>query len=202
MFKLVKRLLVLGLIVGAFYVGAVYSDKCELQNQVLRLHVVGDSDSAEDQSVKLKVRDALLSELETLLAKVDTKEEAQALIETKLDQLKQVADQVLSSCGLTDTAQITLDREEFDTRVYDTFTLPAGVYDALRVTIGSGEGKNWWCVVFPGLCVPAASEQVEDVAAGAGFSEELSGAITGKQEYRVRFLLLDWMGRLENYLRK
>jgi stage II sporulation protein R len=199
MFKLVKWLLLLALIGAAFYAGSVYSDKLELQDQVLRLHVVADSDSVEDQAVKLKVRDALLAELESVLQQVDTKAEAQTLIEGKLDQLQQVAQQVLQECGVTDGVRITLDREEFDTRAYDTFTLPAGVYDSLRVTIGSGEGKNWWCVVFPSLCVPAASEQVEDVAAGAGFSEELSGAITGEPKYQVRFFFLDCFGRLENF---
>lgn len=199
MFKLLKRLLVLALIGAAFYAGSVYSDKVELQDSVLRLHVVADSDSAEDQSVKLKVRDALLAELEGALDQVDTKAEAQAIIEEKMDSLKAVAEEVLRSCGMSDSVTITLDREKFDTRVYDTFTLPAGIYDSLRVTIGSGEGKNWWCVVFPSLCVPAASEQVEDVAAGAGFSDGLSGAITGEPEYQVRFFLLDCFGKLENF---
>lgn len=198
MLKVVKWLLVLALIAGGFYVGSVYADKQELQERVLRLHVVAASDSAEDQEVKLKVRDALLAELETVLEQVDSKEEAQALIENEMNRLEQVANQVLQECGVSDYANVSLNREKFDTRYYDTFTLPAGVYDSLRVTIGDGEGKNWWCVVFPGLCVPAASEQVEDVAAGAGFSEGLSGAITGKKEYRIRFLLLDCIGRLEN----
>ena len=198
MLKLLKWLLVIALIVGAFYVGCVYADKQELQDRVLRLHVVAASDSEEDQEVKLQVRNALLTELETILDEAASKEEAQELIETELDWLEQVANEVLQECGVSDVAEVTLDREKFDTRYYDTFTLPAGVYDSLRVTIGDGEGKNWWCVVFPSLCVPAASEQVEDVATGAGFSDGLSGAITGKKEYRVRFFLLDCIGRLEN----
>ena len=93
---------------------------------------------------------------------------------------------------------MTLQKEVFDTRVYDTFTLPAGVYEALRITIGSGEGKNWWCVVFPTLCVPATSEGFEDVAAGAGFPESLTKSLEG--EYEIRFYLLDLLGKLEGYL--
>lgn len=199
MIKLVKRLVLVGLILSAFYVGSVMSDKQELQDHVLRLHVVADSDSPQDQSIKLMVRDALLEELEVVLDQVDTKEEAQALIGQQLERFEQIANEVLQSCGVTDRAQVTLKRESFDTRQYDTFTLPAGIYDSLRVTIGSGEGKNWWCVVFPSLCMPAATEEVEDVAAGAGFSQDLSGAITGKQEYRVRFFVLDCIGRIENF---
>ena len=199
MVKLMKRLMILALIAGAFYLGSVYADKVELQSQVLRLHVVANSDNAEDQAVKLKVRDALIAELSPLLEQVDSKEEAQALIGDMLTRLEEVANEVLESSGFSQQAKVTLDRENFDTRVYDTFSLPAGIYDSLRVTIGEGEGQNWWCVVFPSLCVPAATEQVEDVAVGAGFSDNLSGAITGKQEYQVRFFLLDFLGQVENF---
>lgn len=202
MFKLVKRLVILGLLGAAFFAGSVYADKQVMQDRILRLHVVADSNSDEDQSIKEKVRDALLAELEPLLEQVDSKEKAQALLQSKLEQLEHVANQTLQACGVSDLAKITLDRESFDTRVYDTFTLPAGIYDSLRVVIGSGQGKNWWCVVFPSLCMPAAEAPVEDVAAGAGFSESLSGAITGKQEYRVRFFFLDCMGKLENFFWK
>ena len=199
MVKLMKRLMILVLIAGAFYLGSVYADKVDLQSQVLRLHVVANSDNAEDQAVKLKVRDALIAELSPLLEQVDSKEEAQALIGDMLTRLEEVANEVLESSGFSQQAKVTLDRENFDTRVYDTFSLPAGIYDSLRVTIGEGEGQNWWCVVFPSLCVPAATEQVEDVAVGAGFSDNLSGAITGKQEYQVRFFLLDFLGQVENF---
>ena len=199
MVKLMKRLMILALIAGAFYLGSVYADKVELQSQVLRLHVVANSDNAEDQAVKLKVRDALIAELSPLLDQVDSKEEAQALIGDMLTRLEEVANEVLESSGFSQQAKVTLDRENFDTRVYDTFSLPAGIYDSLRVTTGEGEGQNWWCVVFPSLCVPAATEQVEDVAVGAGFSDNLSGAITGKQEYQVRFFLLDFLGQVENF---
>ena len=199
MFKIIKRLLALTLLAALVYVGSVYLSKRELQNEVLRLHVVADSNSDEDQAIKLKVRDAIITALEADLARVDTKEQAQAMISGKLEELEQIANEVLEKEGVTDRAVVTLEREGFETRDYDTFSLPAGVYDSLRITIGSGQGENWWCVVFPNLCIPAASEDVQDVAAGAGFSDGLTGAITGKREYRVRFFLLDWMGRIENY---
>ena len=93
-------------------------------------------------------------------------------------------------------AVVTFLKEKFPVREYDSFTLPSGVYESLRITIGDGEGRNWWCVVFPKLCVSAAS--VEDTAAGAGFSEPLTDAITQKQGYRIRFLLLDILGKIEN----
>ena len=199
MFKFIKRLLIVVLAVALVYGLTICADKHALQEGMLRLHVVADSDSEEDQAIKLQVRDAVIQALEEDLNRVGTKEQAQALISSRLDKLEKVANNVLRNAGVSDRAMVTLTREAYDTRDYDTFTLPAGVYDSLRVTIGSGQGQNWWCVVFPSLCLPAASEEVVDVAAGAGFSDGLSGAITGKQEYRVRFFLLDWLGRVENY---
>ncbi|MBE6923904.1 MAG: stage II sporulation protein R [Ruminococcaceae bacterium] len=199
MFKIIKRMLVLTLVAALLYTGSVIYSKYQLRNQVLRLHVVANSNSEEDQAVKLKVRDAIISALEEDLVRVDTKEQAQALISSKLEELEQIANQVLESEGVDERATVSLTHEGFDTRDYETFSLPAGVYDSLRVTIGSGEGENWWCVVFPSLCIPAATEEVEDVAAGAGFSDSVTGAITGKKEYRLRFFLLDCLGRLENF---
>jgi stage II sporulation protein R len=91
-------------------------------------------------------------------------------------------------------------KEAFDKRVYDTFTLPAGIYNALLIVIGDGQGKNWWCVVFPSLCIPAASETFADTAAGAGFPETLNRALTGDNGYELRFAVLDVLGNLENIL--
>lgn len=199
MFKFIKRLFILTLVAALVYMTTVVIDKYTLQEELLRLHVVADSNSDEDQAIKLQVRDAVIQALEEDLERVGTKEQAQARISSQLDRLEQVANDVLDEAGVTDRATVTLTREAYGTREYDTFTLPAGVYDSLRVTIGSGQGENWWCVVFPSLCIPAASEDVEDVAAGAGFSDSLSGAITGRKEYRVRFFLLDCLGRIENF---
>lgn len=116
--------------------------------------------------------------------------------------IETVANDVLRSVGSSCRAVVTLGKEAFPTREYDTFTLPAGVYESLRVTIGSGEGQNWWCVVFPKLCVSATTDGFEDTAAGAGFSELLSGSLTGKPQYRVRFFLLDCFGWVENWIYK
>ena len=106
---------------------------------------------------------------------------------------------MLKEAGCGDLATVSLAVEEFATRVYDTFTLPAGVYEALRITIGEGEGKNWWCVVFPTLCVPATSQGFEDVAAGAGFPDTLTAALEGEEGYEIRFYLLDLLGKVEGY---
>ena len=191
------------LIIGIFvYMGSISSDKKQLSNDILRLHVVGASNGETDQAVKIRVRDAVLAAVEEVAAGADSKAEAQMLLSENLQALELAANGVLEEQGLTDRATVSLRKEEFPTREYDTFTLPAGVYDSLRVTIGEGQGRNWWCVVFPSLCLPAASEGTADVAVGAGFSGSLSGAITGEEGYEIRFFLLDVWGRLENFFHK
>lgn len=198
--KLLKRVLACFLLVCLVYAGALILDRQKLQNELIRLHVVAASDSEEDQAIKLQVRDAVLESLQTGLEDATDIEAAKAYIESQLPKLEAVANQVLAAAGCGDVATVSLHVEEFAARVYDTFSLPAGRYDSLRITIGEGEGRNWWCVTFPTLCIPATTEGFEAVAAGAGFSDELTGSLTG--EYEVRFYLLDLLGQLENFLHR
>lgn len=186
------------LVVCAVYMVYVMKDRKTLNDEIIRLHVVGASDTDEDQNTKIMVRDAILDRLRELTEGATSKDQAQKILTQNLEALQDTANLVLQQAGISESAYVTLQKEAFETRVYDTFSLPAGVYDSLRVVIGAGEGKNWWCVVFPDLCVPAASKEVEDVAASAGFSENLGKTLTG-EEYQIRFLLLDWLGRVENY---
>lgn len=188
------------LLAVVFYLGTVAADRQELQNNVIRLHVVADSDSKEDQQVKLQVRDALTAYLQPVLEQLPNMDAARTYLESQLPQLERIANSVLKTAGQTVTAAVSLTKEAFSKRDYDTFSLPSGVYESLRVTIGSGEGKNWWCVVFPSLCVGATTDSVEDTAVGAGFSNSLTGAIAGKEEYRVRFFVMDCLGWLENWI--
>ena len=198
-FKLLAFTLFLGTCV---YIISLASDKKQLENEVLRLHVVGASDSKEDQEVKLLVRDAVLKQVEELTIDACSKDEAQRMLAESLNVLEDAANEVLEQRACSQRAVVSLKQEAFPKREYDTFSLPAGVYDSLRITIGEGAGRNWWCVVFPSLCIPAASKDTADVAAGAGFSNSLSGAITGEGKYQVRFFLLDIWGRLEKFFFK
>lgn len=197
--KILKLLLLLVAVAYLMEFVAVAEDYRTLQDSVIRLHVVGASDSREDQEVKLQVRDAVVAYVEEAMRHVMTPEEAKAWLQENLPQIKQAADDVLSGLGLEDRAEVTLQSEAFPTRHYDTFSLPSGVYDALRVTIGEGKGQNWWCVVFPSLCLPAAGEKTEDVAAGAGFSDDLTNTVTGQEGYRIRFFFMDVLGKIENF---
>ena len=185
------------LAVGTLHLAA---DREILKNQVVRLHVVGASDSEEDQTIKLQVRDAVLDSLKETMQDVTNAEEAKAFLAENLAMIETTANNVLAEVGCGDTVSVTLRTEEFGTRVYDTFTLPAGIYDALRITIGDGAGRNWWCVVFPSLCMPDTTQGFEAVAVGAGFSDDLTDTLTG--EYEVRFLLLDLIGQMENFFHR
>ena len=122
-----------------------------------------------------------------------------AVVKENLAALEAAANKVLQELDAKYHAAVSLEQEEFPTRDYETFSLPSGVYDSLKVTIGSGEGKNWWCVVFPQLCLPAASTQVEDVAVSAGFSQDLGKTLIREDGYQVRFWLLDRLGKVQNF---
>ena len=198
--KLANRVILCLCAAALVWCGALLADRQRLNEDLIRLHVVANSDSEEDQSVKLLVRDAVVSSLEGDLKKLGDVREAKAYLQENLTKIQAVANETLEKAGFDQTAVVTLCREAFDTREYDTFSLPAGVYESLRIVIGEGEGHNWWCVVFPTLCLSATTEGFEDTAAAAGFPDSLSAALEGEKGYEVRFYLLDAMGRLENIL--
>ncbi len=197
--KCLKRMGICLLIALAAWSGTLLADRKRLSEDLIRLHVVADSDSREDQDIKLQVRDAVTESLREDLEAIGDVEQAKAYLTENLPKIQEIANAALEKAGYSGEAIVTLCREAFDTRVYDTFTLPAGVYESLRIIIGEGKGHNWWCVVFPTLCVPATTEGFADTAAGAGFPDSLTGALTGEEEYEVRFYLLDALGRVENY---
>lgn len=199
-----RKILVFGICVllaaGLLWGGSVILDRKMLDSDLVRLHIVAQSDSEEDQAVKLRVRDAVTAYLQDALAGARDSEEARAVLRRELPALEELANRVLAQAGASQTATAQLTREAFDSREYDTFSLPAGVYHSLRITIGQGQGRNWWCVVFPSLCVPATAAEFEDTAREAGMSDALECALTGQEEYRARFYLLELLGRVEIFL--
>ena len=200
MWKLIKSVICLLLVIGVAYTITLIRDMNTLHDQIIRLHVVADTDDPIDQEIKLLVRDEVLQFIETIKDNATSKEDALLQLQERLPSIAQVANAVLEQMGQCYHAVVSLPQEAFPTRSYDTFSLPAGVYDSLRVTIGSGEGKNWWCVVFPDLCLSAAATNVEDTAVDAGFSDSLTNTITRQEGYEVRFWILDYLGKLENIL--
>lgn len=170
---------------------ALQRQQVVLSEKLVRLHVVANSDSSQDQAVKLQVRDAVLAAAQGL----DRQQLAQAL-----PALCQAANACLESLGKSQGVQVSLCQERFPTRVYETFSLPAGVYHTLRVTIGEGEGHNWWCVVFPSICLRATTQELEEAAVSAGFTQEEIDLITGQPGYTLKFKCMEWLEALKAYL--
>lgn len=130
-----------------------------LQSDVLRLHIIANSDSKEDQSIKLMVRDNILNEMSPLYNSVKTKDQAIAITEQNLELIKKTALQTVRSCGYDYSVNVRITNKYFSTRYYDEFTMPAGMYDTLEITLGESKGHNWWCVMYPTLCVGAATKE-------------------------------------------
>ncbi|MCD8117046.1 MAG: stage II sporulation protein R [Oscillospiraceae bacterium] len=162
-----------------------------LSGQLIRLHVVANSDSSDDQAEKLQLRDRILALLSPLLADCETQEEAAAVIAENMDAIRSLGD-----------VSVSLETEYYPTREYNTFSLPAGEYLSLRVEIGQAQGRNWWCVVFPPLCTEALAEDTGDAAdAFSLLSDEDESLITQDgQGYILRFRLVELWGELKQTL--
>ena len=190
-----KRIGWVALTVACIWLWGIVTDSHALHEELLRLHVVGASNSEEDQAVKLQVRDAVLASLEEGLRDMTDPQMAYDYVARMLPQVEEAANRCLAAAGFSETVQVSLTEEAFPTRDYDTFSLPAGVYQALRVVIGEGEGRNWWCVVFPQLCVGTQAGFVE-TANTAGLDTELAQTLEG--DYELRFWVLEKFGELKN----
>ena len=168
-----------------------------LADRVLRLHVVANSDSDSDQARKLLVRDAVLAEAAQILEGVSDRRGAEAALAPHLDELAQAGVDALARTGTADPVAVTLADQWFPTKEYDGFSLPAGQYRALRVTIGEGKGRNWWCVVFPPLCLASVSERSVESAAEGVLSDDQVALITGQDGgYVLKFRLIEWWQEL------
>ena len=173
--------------------GTVLADRQKLRQELIRIHVVADSDTPEDQSVKLTVRDAVLSSLRSDLERISDVDKAREYLQNKLPYIQNVASRTLQALGCTDTVSVSLQRERFGRTACALYSLPAGIYESLRITIGSGQGENWWSVVFPDLVF----SETEDSGILSVFAES-TGKPQKKKEPGIRFWALDALGRLEN----
>ena len=132
-----------------------------ISDKILRLHIIANSDSTEDQDLKLKVKNYFLENTAELFVG-QTLDENIEIAKENIDYIEKICNTCIEQNGFSYEAEVTVDREYFDTRVYDDFTLPAGVYNSIRITIGQGNGHNWWCIVFPSVCLSACSKSMDD----------------------------------------
>ena len=173
--------------------GAVsLQNRDQLADKVVRLHILANSDSEEDQALKLRVRDRVLERATELLEQTGDRREAEEVLQSHLPELERIAAEEISACGYEYDVTAEVANTMFPTKEYDGFTLPAGEYLALRIIIGEGNGHNWWCVVFPPLCTTAAAD-VPASALAAGFDEEEVALVTEENEgYVLKFKAMEW----------
>ncbi len=161
-----------------------------LRGSVLRLHILAESDGDRDQQLKLYVRDALLES--GILGEADSLAEAESIAAERLPDIERIAETVLRANGCELPVEAELADTEFDVRTYGDITMPAGTYRALRVKIGSAQGHNWWCVMYPSLCVPAACEVTDDKQEELEkFGDEELDILYEPEKYEIRFAIWD-----------
>ncbi len=166
----------------------------EIYENTVRLHVLANSDSDHDQKVKLLVRDAVLCEMECLLANAESYENANTILAENLEHLRAVCNETLASLGESARATIMLSKENYPTRHYEAMSLPAGTYQSLQIYIGEAKGQNFWCVLYPTLCVSPAKAEAELIK--TGFSADQIEIITGGEspKYKIKFKILEFFG--------
>jgi len=168
---------------------------------IIRFHVIANSDSDEDQALKLIVRDRLVKELSPQLSKTDTLLEAKALVSTQLENLQALALQIIEDHGYHYSVKVTLEECYFPLKVYGTYTFPPGYYEALRVQIGKAEGQNWWCVMFPPLCFVDETYSIVDERSGEQLKtllseEEYAVLVDQKTPIKIKFKLIELLKEL------
>ncbi len=195
--------LIIGMIAGIlflvlFNISSFVYNCNEIRNDTLRLHIIANSDTEKDQRIKLAVRDALLESGSNIFSGTVTPETAFITVAEEKENIEKTVKKILNENGVDYNTEINLTTEYFDTRVYDNnVTLPAGQYLALKIVLGEGNGKNWWCVMFPSLCLPAA-EETDLSAIDSVYSENEKLIISNGQKYTIRFKLLEYLEKFKN----
>lgn len=196
--KKIELAIISGLIISIFFNIFSFAFSCKIiQKNVLRLHILANSDSSFDQRLKLKVRDEILKSGYDIFNGNETLEQAKLKIAKNLDNIRKIAEKCIVENGCNYAVRVEFEKAFFDTRYYKNFTLPAGEYEALKVVIGEGEGHNWWCVMFPPLCL-SASDNIDDVNS---LSEEEKRLILSNPDYEVRFKCVEIYEKIKKYLK-
>ena len=189
-------LLVALIICGVLNINA-FSQQCDnIREKMLRMHVIANSDSEEDQQLKLKVRDAVLLAGKKVFDGSVTATEAKEKITPYIDYLENIALETIKNEGFDYNVKITVEKEYFNTRTYEnSVTLPAGYYTAVKVIIGEGKGQNWWCVMFPPMCLPTAVAECEisDV-----LTEDETEIVTETEKYKFKFKIVEFFEEIFN----
>ena len=191
--------LIFGFICSVFCSFADFDASCEeLRHNVLRLHIVANSNSEEDQTLKLEIRDRILEESQRLF---EPEKDLQSAIKTAKENIKlyeKIANEVISEAGLDYKAEAKIGKAFFETRVYEDFTLPSGEYESLIINLGKSEGKNWWCVVFPSVCLPLDSRASLSQSVGEKGCEIAQNG----EKFKVKFKTVEINEKIKKALSK
>ena len=195
--KILILFLTLTLLVGLLAILPVHSES-NIYDTVLRLHVIANSDSNEDQELKLLVRDAILIEAKELLSGISNKENAEKIISQSLEHLRLTAEETVRQNGYSYPVSISLGKEDYPTKNYESVAFPAGEYTSLQIMIGDASGKNWWCVLYPPLCLSAATDK--DAYTSVGITDGQYQIITDTKnpKYKIRFKILESLSEIVN----
>lgn len=192
-FKLWESCMLIALSLGLCAGLWAQSRQNNISAELVRLHVIAVSDEENEQQLKLRVRDAVLEYLSPVLAGAESPQQARAIIKDNLLPIAEAA----AAASEGRQVSVSLGRESYPSRIYEGFTLPAGSYESLRIVLGEGQGKNWWCIAFPPLCLNAAQcEQMQAV-----MNSEDYALITRQEGYELRFKIVELWGQLTNMLK-
>jgi len=170
----------------------------QLSEKILRLHIIADNYSDEAQAIKLLVRDAICEYLRPLPEEIDTKVEVCTYLNQHMPELIAIADNILKQNNCTYNASAAIENRYFPLKTYGAYAFPPGEYDALCITLGSGQGQNWWCLAFPSLCLLDGTYAVTDEGSGQQLKilltdEEYEAILIQEPKIRFRFRLLEWL---------
>lgn len=186
----------LSLLVATLLIAVIPTDaEAKIYEDTIRLHILANSDTKEDQALKLEIRDRILEKYGVMLSASKSVEQAKNEMEELLQIIEQDATTWIHELGYDYEVRATLSEEWYDTREYEDFTLPAGYYTSLRVIIGDGDGKNWWCVMYPPLCTEIATERAPGDDFVIDYSKEEISLIQGGK-YNVKFKILEDLSRV------
>ncbi len=187
-----------GLICAVMLSMSHFSAACDdLRQNVLRLHIIANSDSDADQQLKLKIRDEILAQTDGLFEGAVDLQQAENLVCENLALFEEIANEVIAENGFNYTANASFGVSQFSTRYYDDFTLPAGEYQSLIITLGEAEGQNWWCVVYPTVCIPAAKGELNDAV-----NDESAQIAKGGKRYIMRFKTVEIYEKIKNFINR
>lgn len=194
--KLFIPIFLIILIIGS-YVSPFIKTSENISNQIFRLHILANSDSTEDQQLKLKVRDNILVNSEELFKNCKTLEEIINVSNQNIKYFQKIAENTIKENGYTYPVKVYVDKEYFNTRHYDKITLPSGIYNALKIEIGAAKGHNWWCVMFPAICLPAVSDdEINKI-----LSDDEIELINSNDKYEIRFKIVEIYEKIKSNIK-